>query len=452
MTDQQHPDDEAIPHDPASSEPADQAAPPTYTAERVDEAQPSPPPPRRRRFPLAPLVLVLGAAVIGLAVLVLIRAPSPQSPPPSAEVNQRAALQNQVRTLTAQVQQLESRPAGDPDRLAALSRRVDALAHALTPAAAPDLAPVEQRLNALEQRVAEQPKPAPAPQVDLQPIDQRLSALEKQVTSLDSATRQQAASAATAGALTERVGNLAQAVPAIQQQLFKLSDTQQGLAQAQQHFASEQQRLADDQRQLAGKQQQLADELAKAGSNQAALKALSDRLKQQETALGEVRADVQKVASSAAKAGRVARVGAALASLGAGRPVGNLPDAPPAVARFASKAPPTVEELRAQFPDVAKAVLAASQPTAGKKFLDRLWTNAQDLVTVRQGDKVLVGDPAAGLLARAQDDLNHNDLADAVKAVSQLKDAAAQAASDWLNSARALLDARSALLGMTGAA
>ncbi len=94
---------------------------------------------------------------------------------------------------------------------------------------------------------------------------------------------------------------------------------------------------------------------------------------------------------------------------------------------------------------------AASQPSdQGGHFLDRVWTRAQGLLTVRQGDRVIVGDPAAGVIARARDDLDAGDLAGAVEAVSKLTGPAAQAMTNWVQSARSLLAARTALIGMAG--
>ena len=117
------------------------------------------------------------------------------------------------------------------------------------------------------------------------------------------------------------------------------------------------------------------------------------------------------LAATSGRTSRLARLQAAGAALAAGRPLGALPDAPPALARFATTAPPTEASLRLAFPAAAQAALAASRPdTAGKPFLDRLWTRTQALVTVRQGDKVIVGDPAGGVLAAARARLDAGDL------------------------------------------
>ena len=133
-------------------------------------------------------------------------------------------------------------------------------------------------------------------------------------------------------------------------------------------------------------------------------------------------------------------------ALDAGQQLGNLPNAPAALVRFANASPPTEAQLRLEFPKVARAALQAARPdTKDEPLLDRMWSRAQDLVTIRQGDRVVVGNPAAGLLARAQRALDAGDLAGAVAAVGALQGAAAQPMAPWLAQARSLLDARAAL-------
>jgi hypothetical protein len=127
-------------------------------------------------------------------------------------------------------------------------------------------------------------------------------------------------------------------------------------------------------------------------------------------------------------------------------PLGVIEGAPPALARFAEAKPPTEAALRLAFPGDAKAALDASQPdTAGKPFGERLWQRAQQLVTIRDGNRVIVGDPAAGVLAHAQQQIDAGDLSGAVGSVSILTGPAAQAMASWLDQAKALLAARAAL-------
>jgi hypothetical protein len=140
---------------------------------------------------------------------------------------------------------------------------------------------------------------------------------------------------------------------------------------------------------------------------------------------------------------------AAQAALTAGKPLGDLPGAPPALQRFATVAPPTEAALRAQFSDVSAAILAASRPEeAHTTFFTRALARMEQTVTVRQGDHVIVGDPAAGVVARAQALLDGGDLAGAANALSALTGRAADAARPWREQAQALVAARAALLSM----
>ncbi len=170
------------------------------------------------------------------------------------------------------------------------------------------------------------------------------------------------------------------------------------------------------------------------------------RLTADETRLATLEKTAEVPAALADRTNRIARIQAAFIALSAGRPLGDLPGAPPALARYAAAAPPTEAALRLSFPAAAQAALAADHPAAGEKpFLQRIWAEAQDLVTIRQGEHVLVGDPAAGLLAHAQTALDAGDLAGAVAAVATLSGPAAQLLAPWLDRARGLLAARAAL-------
>jgi hypothetical protein len=146
---------------------------------------------------------------------------------------------------------------------------------------------------------------------------------------------------------------------------------------------------------------------------------------------------------------RIARLQEASFALGAGRPIGDLPDAPEALARYAHATPPTEAQLRLRFPRDAKAAFTAKQPEPGDApFADRVWERAQGLITIRRGDDVVVGNPAAIILARAQASLDAGDVAGAVNAIETLKGQPADAMANWLTDAKSLLSARSALADM----
>lgn len=165
------------------------------------------------------------------------------------------------------------------------------------------------------------------------------------------------------------------------------------------------------------------------------------------TALENADASMQaRITANDKAAQRVAVVQSTSAALATGQKLGDLPGAPSALTRFANTNPPTEAALRLAFPQAARQALAAAHPVSGDKpLLTRLWAQAQDLVTIRQGDHVLVGDPTAGMLERARAALDAGDLSAAVTNVATLQGAAGQAMAAWLAQARALLDARAAL-------
>jgi hypothetical protein len=181
------------------------------------------------------------------------------------------------------------------------------------------------------------------------------------------------------------------------------------------------------------------------GPDAGTVQSLNGRLQGVEQRLGEVERHEQ---AASARAERVARMRAAGAALAAGQPLGDIPGAPAALNRFASASPPTEASLRLAFPAAAAAAEQASQPNAGASLPDRIWQRVETLLIVRQGDKVLVGPPAAQVLPQAQARLDAGDLAGAVAALDQLDPGAAKAMAGWRAQAQSLLDAQAALASM----
>jgi hypothetical protein len=203
--------------------------------------------------------------------------------------------------------------------------------------------------------------------------------------------------------------------------------------------------------------QQVADLTAKIAQLEAAQKTALDQIaSQQKQSLDAIGGRIDKLEQGAGKveteadrAARLAMVQQASAALMAGTPLGPLPGAPESLTRFATAAPPTETDLRAAFPAVAEQARAASRPEAVKTTLwDRALARIEQSVTVRRGEHVIVGDPAAGVLAAAQDQLNNGNLAGAVHALAALQGPAAAAVAGWVAQAQALLDARVALAAM----
>jgi hypothetical protein len=166
--------------------------------------------------------------------------------------------------------------------------------------------------------------------------------------------------------------------------------------------------------------------------------------------IAALEANAGSMATVAKRLNRIAKLQEVSFALASGRPIGDVPDAPEALTRYAHAAPPTEAQIRQRFLRAQPAALAAKPaPEEGDApFIDRVWDRAQGLITIRRGENFVVGNPSATTLGHAQAALEAGDLAAAVEAVESLKGEPAQAMADWLADAKALLGARSALAAM----
>ena len=305
------------------------------------------------------------------------------------------------------------------------TEQVDALAK--------QLATLETRVARLEQR----PQP---PATDLAPVLNRLTALEQRpaattpgATTAGATTPGAAAPATTAAVPPPDLAPLAARLAALEQrQPANLGPLETRIAALEARQPADNQLVARIDALGAGQQKAQAD--------------LTRRIDADDGRLAAIEKTAGQASAQADRLRQVGRIQAAMLALDAGRRLGEIPGAPQALAKFAATDPPTEVSLRASFAPAARNALAAARPvTEGKPVLARLWAEAQDLVTIRQGDRVLVGDPATGVLERARDALAAGDLAGAVTAIGSLTGPAAQAMAGWLADARALLAARAAL-------
>ena len=296
-----------------------------------------------------------------------------------------AVLANQLGTLEQRVVQLEQRPAPAP------------------------LAPLTDQIGGLEQRVVQlEQRPAPAP---LAPLANKIGGLEQRVVQLE-----QRPVPAPVAPLADKIGGLEQRVVQLEQRPAPVSVAPASVA---------------------------APEAPPPAADPGTVASLASRLQTLEQRLG--------LAEQAIRTGtaRTARLHAANMALDAGKPLGDLAGAPPALARFAVVGPPTEAALRLSFPAAANAAIQASAPpTTGLSLPWRMWQQVQTLVSIRQGDTVLVGTPATHVLAQAQARLDVGDLAGAVAALDDLDASAASAIAGWREQAQSLLDARAALAGL----
>lgn len=177
---------------------------------------------------------------------------------------------------------------------------------------------------------------------------------------------------------------------------------------------------------------------------------LADRMAALDRRLAQAeQAATQAQQASAARLARIARLQAAMAALEAGRALGEIPGAPPALARFAATPPPSEAGLRLAFPGAAQRARDASRTGGNEAGVgERVWQRVRALVTVKEGETVLLGSPAATTLGLASEKLAAGDLAGSVAALDGLDPGAAAEMAAWRGQAEALLAARVALSKM----
>lgn len=177
----------------------------------------------------------------------------------------------------------------------------------------------------------------------------------------------------------------------------------------------------------------------------APLRAQMDDLQQRVAGLAS---QEQSAAATSDRTVRLARLQSASAALAAGIKLGPIPGAPPALTRFAATPPPTEAALRLAFPTVMREAAKLTTPdTEGKPFLDRVLARLADyrLITVREGDRVVIGNATLETLEQARASLNAGDLAGAVRLAGGISGPPATVIAPWLADAKALLAARAAL-------
>lgn len=394
------------------------AAPPPAGARTAMPPPPAAPPPPRnspittpaggRRLDPAALVIGVGGAVLVLAVWWLLTTPRSSSdaavdPARVAQIEQRLGtldgLRGEVGALGGRMQQVTA----FEGRIRALEEKP----------AAPDIRPLttqaaalDGRLDAVERAAAQAGAQATAL------VTERLAALEPRLAALDARPAFDAnavAPRAALEALTTRVQELGR---------------------------------AEEQREAAAKA------------------AVEQRIAALETALAQriaaLEAAQQRLVAIEGRTARLAAVDGLRGALLAGQPLGESlgrvgqDAAPPALARFATQAPPTEAGLRLSFEEAAKAARAASdaamQPDGSRGgVVDSALSRLGGLVTVRRGDQVVWGDAAEAEIERARRALEAGDIEMSLQHIEKLPPPARQAMQPWAEQARALVAARAAL-------
>lgn len=135
-----------------------------------------------------------------------------------------------------------------------------------------------------------------------------------------------------------------------------------------------------------------------------------------------------------------------------------LPEADPLRERLntvrpdAAKGVPSLLQLRERFPGVARSVVQVAAVPEDGTLVDQAMGRMEELVTIRRVGPGVTGSSPEALVGRAEARLAEGDLAGAVELVSQLQGQAGKMAEDWLNKARATLEAQALAADLTNAA
>ncbi len=111
---------------------------------------------------------------------------------------------------------------------------------------------------------------------------------------------------------------------------------------------------------------------------------------------------------------------------------------------------PSLERLRAGFPDVARAALQGRDTEAAEGLVGEVLARVTSLVTIRQVEDV-EPDSLEARVAEAETALAAGELAGAVAALEMLEGAAAAAVADWLAGARGRLAVDAAMASLEAA-
>ena len=192
-----------------------------------------------------------------------------------------------------------------------------------------------------------------------------------------------------------------------------------------------------------------ADLATRIGKIESSIAALSTTTLADHATVTKLRQQSGDLPALAAKAKTLALIAQASLNLQNGLPLGNIPGAPAALAAYATAKPPTLAGLKSSFPTYAEAATRTAGDAAPRGgFWQRAKARVESLVTVRRGNKVLVGSLAEGILGKARTALARNDLKAALADLATLPPNAAAAMKPWTDKAGGLLAARTALAGM----
>jgi len=388
----------------------------------------NPPPPKEKSggiFGGVVAGLIAGAAAAAAVVYTQpYWHPQQQAAPAADQSAELTALQSKVEALA----QSSANPGVSPDA-------VNAAVNDAKAAIAQEVTAISDRVGKLEQSVstlAQAPATAATPVLDLQPLQDRIAKLESSLA--DVAQQAQAAPGAPAGPdLSGDVAALKSANDALAQQLTA---------------------ARDEIKALQTQQSELSGTVGKMAAQPAGITPAEQRRTAAVVALSALRGALPLDKPYASNLKAVDELAAADADL-----KGKLAPALDPLRPLAAGGAPTLAQLQSSLPTKAIAEAANAEATsnavgAESGWSERLINRLSEAVTVRPVGENAEGDGPLAHLARGEAKLKSGDLTAAVAEIGALQGKSADAASQWLNGAKARLaqDQASTTLDQTATA
>ncbi|WP_207537758.1 hypothetical protein [Sabulicella rubraurantiaca] len=380
----------------------------------------------------------------------------PGEPAPVAAIPTPDPVTERLAALERRLEELAARPVGDPglaSRVTELSRqdgetqRAIAELRAATGAVLREAGQaVDTRFNQIEAGIG----------AALREAERRLAAQEQALAAVTA--QLPPAVAALEQAAARREAALREAIDTARRESTNALEAARRESEARiQALTAETARRAEEGRR--------ATEQAVAQARQAAEQAAAEFRRRQEEAVAEAARRAEEFSAAVRNAqaesarilgalqerltraeqsgARAAAVEALRAEMASGRPLRPAlsrlgGEAPPELARFADRAPPTEAQLRASFEEAVRNARNAAPPA---DTLTRLGT----MLTIRRGEEVVVGDAAEAVIERARRALEAGELEAALDHLRGLPEATRNAMRPWMEEAQAVASARATL-------
>jgi hypothetical protein len=337
------------------------------------------------------------------------------------------------------------------------------------PVPGPDMTKIEERLAKLESAPTE-----PGNAEEVAELDARVEALEnrqpeapaelaqlgERVTQLET-TMKAVADAAEDGGSPADAAVIGQQIGEAEQRLQEKID--KSLAEEKEANGAKFEAMQSAVAELKAKFAALADAELGTGDSadlQPELKALGDRIAKLESGFPKLAEAVEQGGAETRSATLAIAFANLQAAIDDGRPFAAEIDTLSSISMeigdfgalpaYAEKGIPTVAQLTQSFVITKDAALASSTPEAEGSLIDSLMASAQSLVKIRRVDEAAAGDSPGAVLARAEAKLRTGNLAEAVHEVETLEGDPRTAFSGWVEQARARLGADDTLRRLEG--